>query len=410
MESHFVNLMLLLVVWVGHSYWLTMLLNVVYAMPLHRKILRTDRMVIGLLVVLFPIVAWWWTGGWIMPRLSQLDATSYYLWWCLLMGLVVLPAITIYRQLRTNPAQLTSSKKSVVDVAKALGRRPLGFGEHWRMARMPMNQIFQVEFSEKTLALPRLPAQLDGLTILHVGDFHFHGTPEREFFEHVIVEIGKHAPPDLVCMTGDYVDTRDHHRWINPLLGQLEAKEGKFAILGNHDYWCEPDDVRKELRRAGFTVLGHEPSTLTIHGVEITLIGHEGPWFPAPLFPGGKGVGGEGDSTSGRVNRTPNEIRILLSHTPDNIRWAKKNDVDLMMSGHTHGGQVRVPVLGSLFVPSRFSRKYDQGVFWEPPTVLHVVRGLSGREPLRWNCRPEVTWLTLNAADSAVLGQEFRTN
>jgi predicted MPP superfamily phosphohydrolase len=88
---------------------------------------------------------------------------------------------------------------------------------------------------------------------------------------------------------------------------------------------------------------------------------------------------------------------LLLSHTPDNIHWARTNNIDLMLAGHTHGGQWRFPVLGSVFVPSRYSRKYDCGVFWEPPTFLHVTRGISGREPLRWNCRPEVTWLMLRA-------------
>ena len=68
-----------------------------------------------------------------------------------------------------------------------------------------------------------------------------------------------------------------------------------------------------------------------------------------------------------------------------------------MLSGHVHGGQVRVPLFGSILVPSRYGRRYDSGLFDEPPTLLHVNRGLSGEHPLRYNCRPEATLLTLRA-------------
>jgi predicted MPP superfamily phosphohydrolase len=384
----FANAIVLFLAWVGHSYWLTVLLNFVYALPLHRKFLRTDRLIIGGLVFAFPVAVGWWTGWDILATLRQWHGLGVYLWWCLLIGGLVLPLITIYRFTRRPPQPLVETTSQIVDVAQRLGRRPLGYGEHWRMARMPGNQIFQVEFSEKTLALPRLPSGLNGLTILHISDFHFHGTPEREFFEVVLDELGGRPTPDIVCMTGDYVDTKDHHRWIKPLLSRLEARHGRFAIVGNHDYWCEPEDVRKELRRAGFTVVSHECVATIIREVPVQIIGHEGPWFPAPRL--------HQSPTPSLLPSSPfPPFRLLLSHTPDNIGWAKRNQVDLMLSGHTHGGQVRVPVMGSMFVPSRFSRKYDQGVFFEAPTVLHVVRGLSGREPLRWNCRPEVTLLRL---------------
>jgi predicted MPP superfamily phosphohydrolase len=68
-----------------------------------------------------------------------------------------------------------------------------------------------------------------------------------------------------------------------------------------------------------------------------------------------------------------------------------------MLAGHNHGGQIRLPGIGSIFVPSRYSRKYDCGIFHEPPTLLHVSRGLSGQQPLRYNCRPEVTRIVLRS-------------
>ena len=90
-------------------------------------------------------------------------------------------------------------------------------------------------------------------------------------------------------------------------------------------------------------------------------------------------------------------FRILLSHTPDNIMWARQQGIDVMLSGHTHGGQIRLPILGPVYSPSRFGCRYSGGVFWLNPTLLHVSRGLSGREPIRYNCPPELTKLILNS-------------
>jgi predicted MPP superfamily phosphohydrolase len=90
-------------------------------------------------------------------------------------------------------------------------------------------------------------------------------------------------------------------------------------------------------------------------------------------------------------------FRILLSHTPDNYPWARANAVDLMLSGHNHGGQIRLPLFGAIHTPSSFGTKYAGGTFWEAPTLLHVSRGVSGRHPWRWNCLPELTRLVLRS-------------
>ena len=79
----------------------------------------------------------------------------------------------------------------------------------------------------------------------------------------------------------------------------------------------------------------------------------------------------------------------------DNLPWARRHGIDLMLAGHVHGGQVRFPLIGSVLVPSRYSRRYDMGTFFEPPTLLHVNRGLSGKEPLRFRCNPQVTRIVL---------------
>ena len=93
-------------------------------------------------------------------------------------------------------------------------------------------------------------------------------------------------------------------------------------------------------------------------------------------------------------------FRILLSHTPDHIAWARAQGVDLMLSGHNHGGQIVLPVIGPVFAPSRFGVRYAGGAFWLEPTLLYVSRGLAGRHPLRINCPPELTRIVLEAPGS----------
>jgi predicted MPP superfamily phosphohydrolase len=88
-----------------------------------------------------------------------------------------------------------------------------------------------------------------------------------------------------------------------------------------------------------------------------------------------------------------------LSHTPDNFAWACRHNVDLMLSGHNHGGQIKLPLFGPVYSPSRFGCRYADGVFWKSPTLMHVSRGLAGKHPLRWRCRPEVTRIVLRAPD-----------
>jgi predicted MPP superfamily phosphohydrolase len=122
-------------------------------------------------------------------------------------------------------------------------------------------------------------------------------------------------------------------------------------------------------------------------GSEILIAGNESPWFP-PLpdlsqAPPPRSAGGP--------------FRLLLSHSPDQIRWAQHNQFDLMLAGHTHGGQFRLPWLGPFVAPSKYGVRYASGEFYEPPTLMQVSRGLSGLQPLRLNCPPELTKVVLRA-------------
>jgi uncharacterized protein len=129
-------------------------------------------------------------------------------------------------------------------------------------------------------------------------------------------------------------------------------------------------------------VLENTWEQVEVRGLPLVIIGNEQPWFaPAPDL----------------AACPQGPFRLCLSHTPDNLPWGRQHGVDLMLAGHNHGGQIRFPVIGSVLIPSRYSRKYDCGTFHEPPTVLHVSRGLGGEHALRYFCRPEVTLLVLRA-------------
>jgi predicted MPP superfamily phosphohydrolase len=371
----------------GHATLLIGLHNSIYGVVVHRPLSHALRM---LTVVSGPlgIVLFWLFFGFDVPAALRVAPSaplswllSGYLLACLTAGFVLLPFVLVRDSLRRPPAALASDDSRIIDVAAELGYQPIGNGHARYLARLPGNEVFQVELAERTFHLPRLPAALDGLTVLHLSDLHLQGTPDRAYFRHVL-DLCAAWEPDLVALTGDVVDSDWHHRWIVPLLGRLRWRLAAFAILGNHDSWQDAPLIRRRLRRIGMRVLGNSWEEIEVRGERLVVIGQEEPWFrPGPDLTGcPEGV-----------------FRLCLSHTPDQIAWARRHDIDLVLAGHNHGGQVRLPLLGPLLVPSRYGRRYASGSFHEPPTVMHVSRGLGGEEPLRYNCRPEATLLVLRA-------------
>ena len=377
---------------VGHGYLFIVALNVFYGWPWPHELMKYTRKVDLLFVVLGgPVIFGFaldifdtgqlsWDAGW----RSYLAGYTVLCW---LVGFGIAPIIEIFYLLRPTAPQLVKETSDSVDVAKELGYAPLGHGKDARMCSLPFNQCFQVEFTQKTLVLPQIPEAWDGLTILHLTDLHFCGSPDRVFYEYVMDRCMKDGVPDLLLLTGDVVDSEWHHRWIVPVLGKLRWNVGAFAILGNHDYWQDVSLIRRRLRRVGMTVLGNSWQQIDVRGEPMIVVGHEGPWFtPIP-----------------DLTQCPAGIfRLCLSHAPDNIGWARAHRMDLVLAGHVHGGQIRPPVLGSVFVPSRYSRKYDCGTFYEAPTVMHVGRGLAGQHPLRYFCKPEVTRIILRKGPANV--------
>lgn len=274
---------------------------------------------------------------------------------------------------------LLASRSRTLNIEDRLGYRPTGKGPYQFLTQMPKNEVFHIEVAEKEFCLPRLPKRWNGLSILHLTDLHFSGAITQAYFDHV-VELSAQLEPDLIVFTGDLLDDQKLTEWLPATLGQLYAPLGRYFVLGNHDWYLQPELTRQAFQDIGWTNVAGECLTIEHCGQSLVIGGSERPWM--------------GEHPDYRAS-PGDAFRLLLSHTPDNIPWAKSQGVDLMLAGHNHGGQIAFPVIGPVFAPSIYGCRYADGAFWEEPTLLYVSRGVSGRQPLRWGCPPELTKLTL---------------
>ena len=304
------------------------------------------------------------------------------------LGLVLLIRSTIVYQCYRPPNCQIAVESQVIDFRQSnqsgfwretlVGRRPMR-----RIALLPSNEQFTVEVSTKTFVLPRLPKQWDGVSIVQFADTHFRGAVTSAWFQ-AVCQQAFDLKPDLFVFTGDLLDDPRLLDWLPETLGRLTAPLGQYFILGNHDWYLNASEIRREFERQGWIDLAGRSRELPsrTHGPPIIICGDETPWM----------------GTHPDLASESNELfRILLSHTPDNINWAREQGIDLMLAGHTHGGQIRLPLLGPVYSPSRFGCRFASGVFWLDPTLLYVSRGLSGREPIRYHCVPELTKLVLKS-------------
>ena len=306
-------------------------------------------------------------------------------------GVLLLIRATVIFQSYRPPACQLSDDSRMIDFREScadgswrstfVGERPMR-----RVALLPGNQQFLLEVCTKTYSLPRLPIVWDGLSIVHLADTHFRGAVTRAYFEAVFDEAIA-LKPDLFVFTGDLLDDLSRLDWLPQTLGKVTAPLGQYFILGNHDWHLDSRQIRRQIEQCGWIDLSDRCVELPARspGPPIVLAGDETPW-----------MGSHPDLSQ----VSSDAFRILVSHTPDNFDWARTQGIDLMLSGHTHGGQIRLPLLGPVYSPSRYGCRYASGVFWKEPTLMYVSRGISGREPIRYNCPPEITKLVLRTGRS----------
>jgi len=387
---HAADIILALVALLGHTALCVGALNRSHASGLVRWFVKSVTVLsvlwgpVGIALALWPLLK----GA--TPPVLQVTSGGAGWWLVYLIPCWLAAAVVTLRWLQRRllagpqPA-LESNHTRVENIADRLGHRPV-HGLFWRtLTRLPGNQDLTVHFHEKSLTIPRLDPALDGLSILHLTDFHFTGRIGKEFFREVAMLAGA-LKPDLIALTGDFVDNADCIDWIPETLGSLTAPHGVYFILGNHDpRMGQVPRLRRALANAGFTDLAWRCMKLDIKGRPVIVAGNEMPWIsPAPDM-----------SNCPTETNGVRPLRLLFAHTPDQLAWARQHDFDLMLAGHTHGGQVCLPLIGPVFCPSRFGPKYAAGVFHEPPTVMHVSRGIAAETPSRWFCPPEVALLRL---------------
>ncbi len=364
---------------VGHLALFVLALNLLHSTAVPERLLDVLNLVLlGATLAALPFLVargihW---ASWPVP------AKGYALL-CLGVALGGLPLVTLFRAFRTTPDGITARDREI-DLAASPGLdRLVGDGRHGWLLRLPGNRSLQVRTVECDLNWPGLPPALDGLTIVQVSDLHFSPCYRREFFEAVIDEAAR-WDGDLVAFTGDLLDDLETLDWVEPIMSRLRGRVGQFAILGNHDHRLRPGRARRALRRAGFVDLDGRWLRLGLEGVTLALGGTSEPWGPKLDY-----------------DAMPEaDFRVLLSHSPDQFPRAQARGVDLVLAGHNHGGQVRLPVLGPILMPSRYSRHFDRGFFRAGSSLLYVSQGVGGKHPIRYGCHPEITRFTLRAIPS----------
>lgn len=270
--------------------------------------------------------------------------------------------------------------RNVIDVQQAVGRRLALTSKAAFESQLPLNQLLELSVEQVELPVRGLPAGLDGYRIAHLSDIHLTGEIHADYSRFVI-EQATQARPDLIALTGDIIDHQSCIDWLPEIFGDAEAPDGCYFILGNHDTRVSDSwETRRSMDQAGWVDLGSHILRVPLRGVTCDIIGNEYPWFERP-------------------DRVPSdaEFRVLLSHSPDQFRWASEQGIELMLAGHTHGGQGRLPLVGPILSPSFHGSRYASGQFYRAPTTMHVTRGLGGVHLLRINCRPELSLLTLRA-------------
>lgn len=243
----------------------------------------------------------------------------------------------------------------------------------------------------KTIPLPSLPPAFDGLRICQLTDLH-HGPWVS--LDHIgeAIDAANSLHPDLIVLTGDYVH-RDS-QYIEPVwqeMARLDASGGVYAVLGNHDHWEDPSlhTTRRMMQEAGIADLTNRGIPLSRSGQQLTLAGVGDMWTDT-------------QNLRRALQEVPRDgAAILLSHNPDYNEEITDRRVKLILAGHTHGGQICLPLFGAPVVPSDYGQRYAGGLVRQSSRILHISRGVGlAVLPVRFNCRPEINLLTLKAPNS----------
>lgn len=261
-------------------------------------------------------------------------------------------------------------------------------------------ETYRVQLKKIDTRLKRLPAEFEGVTIAQLSDFHY----EERFSIFPIrkaVELVNTLRPDLIVLTGDFItvgmlESGSHARRhaaeaaapCASILSGLKARLGKYAVLGNHDAFANAALVTGALEASGIPVLNNRSVPIEGNSSQFWLAGIEDALEAQP------------DLGAAIEKIPPGEATILLAHEPDFAEEAALKSIDLQLSGHSHGGQIWIPGIGAPWLPP-LGRRYPRGMYNVGNLILYTNIGIGTiRAPIRINCVPEVTLITLRAGQT----------
>jgi predicted MPP superfamily phosphohydrolase len=255
-------------------------------------------------------------------------------------------------------------------------------GNWSKVAKYAIDEAKSLSIERVEITLPRLPKKLDGFRIVHLSDIHHSPFTGLEHIARAVTVASK-LKPDLIALTGDFVS--HEAKYIAPVakvLGELRSRHGIYACLGNHDHWTDAETVTRHLERNDIRVLVNEglrfesgDSSFWLAGVDDHMVGKTD--LPAAM----KGA-------------FPDEFKLLLAHNPIIFRRAARYRVDLTLSGHTHGGQVRVRDNDQRLI----RRRRTAGLHQLKDSQMYITRGIGTVVlPIRFQCPPEISVLELRS-------------
>lgn len=251
---------------------------------------------------------------------------------------------------------------------------------------------------EIVITSKRIPTPFTGFRMVQVSDLH-----HRSFGEdnQTLLDMIQKAKPDIIVLTGDFVDSRHTDLAMALAFAKQSVKIAPtYYVTGNHEAKiAEFQTFAAECKLAGVKILENETVQLKRDGAVITLAGVHDPMFQENALPGASQVGTQAEMAEriSDLHLSPNTYTVLLSHRPELFDVYAANHVDLVLTGHAHGGQIRLPFIGGLVAPGQgLFPKYDAGLFEKDDTQMIVSRGLGNSIfPARINNRPHLVVITL---------------
>ncbi len=254
-----------------------------------------------------------------------------------------------------------------------------------RRKRVPLprfNDVYDVEITRHEVFVNGLPEPFDGYRVAFLTDTHVAGFVRRTFYETIVAQT-RAFEPDLVLFGGDFVSFKRHIPLLAERLAGLSARDGIFAVLGNHDYWSDAPRIVETLQGVGVRFITNQHVILARGGARLPLAGIDEVYRGAP------------DPEAAFAGIGDDQPCLAVSHHPDIVDVLPRRRIDLLLCGHTHGGQIRFPFFGAVVVPSKHESKYAAGFHRAGAVLMYVSRGIGAIPPLRILCRPELATFVL---------------